>query len=411
MQADIVVPGPDDFVAAMTPVWHSFGMVDLDAEALADERVTFDASRPLAARADGEWVAVAGDFPFEMTLPGGSTAPVAGVTMVGVAPTHRRRGLLTALMSRQLDEVAGRGEMLAILTASESSIYGRFGYGPGTARVEMVVDSGRSSFLVEPSAPGRCRLLTKADALPLVKAVYDACRAQRAGAVDRGDWWWRLVEVDRPADRDGASPLFFVVHEDAAGATDGFAMYRIRSNWVAGNLSQSSLVVREVYGVTSDVEAALWRFLFDVDLVERVECWSRPLDDPLRWRLAEPRRVRTNGVSDWLWVRVLDPRGALEARRYEREGRLVLEIVDRFRPAAGGRFLLEAGPDGAACKPTDQRPDLTLGASELGAVYLGGVAPSLLAQAGRADAHTPHALAQADALFTTGLMPYANTGF
>jgi predicted acetyltransferase len=411
VQPEIVVPGPDDFAAAMTPVWHSFGMVDLTAEALADERITFDASRPIAARLDGEWVAVAGDFPFQMTLPGGTTTPVAGVTMVGVAPTHRRQGLLTALMARQLDDVAGRGEMLAILTASESSIYGRFGYGPATARVETVVDSARTGFLVEPSAPGRCRLLTKADALPVVKAVYDSCRLQRAGAVNRDDWWWQLVEVDRPADRDGASALFFVVHEDAAGAADGFAVYRVRNNWVAGNLPRSALVVREVYGVTPEVEAALWRFLFDIDLVERVECWSRPLDDPLRWRLAEPRRIRTSGVSDWVWVRVVDARGALEARRYEGEGRLVLEIVDHFRPAAGGRFILEAGPEGAACKPTDQTPDLTLGATELGAVYLGGVAPSLLAQAGRADAHTPHALAQADALFTTALAPYANTGF
>ena len=160
-----------------------------------------------------------------------------------------------------------------------------------------------------------------------------------------------------------------------------------------------------MYGASADVEAALWRFLCDIDLVERVECWNRPLDDPLRWRLAEPRRLRTTAISDWLWLRVLDVPGALEARGYEGEGELVLEVIDRFRPSAGGRFRLEAGPDGAACKPTDETADLTLGAAELGAIYLGGVAPSLLAEAGRIDEHARDALARADALFTTRKLP------
>lgn len=411
MALEIVVPGPDEYVASMTPVWHAFGMVDLSAEDLADDRVNFDASRPLAARLDGEWVGTAGDYPFDMTLPGGAAAAAAGVTMVGVEPTHRRQGLLTALMARQLDDVAARGEMIAILTASESVIYGRFGYGAATARAAIAIDTARSRYLVESTAPGRCRLLAKAEALPLVAQVHDACRSQRAGAVNRDPWWWKSLAADRPARRDGASALFFVVHEDASGRPDGFATYRVKERWDEADLPGSTLVVREVQGRSASVEAALWRFLCDVDLMQRVECGSRPLDDPLRWRLAEPRRMRTVGVADFLWLRVLDVPGALESRAYEGEARIVLEVVDRFRPAAGGRFLLEAGPDGAICKPTGDTPDLSLGAADLGAVYLGGVAPSLLAEAGRVDEHSHGALARADSLFTTRRLPYSNTGF
>ncbi len=411
MEPEIVVPGPDDFVAAMTPVWQSFAMSDLDAETLTDERVLFDASRPLAARVDGQWVGAVGDFPLELTLPGGATVPVAGVTMVGVAPTHRRQGLLTKLMARQLDDIDERGEMIAILTASESVIYGRFGYAPATVRVQTVVETARAGYLVDAPASGRCRLLAKADALPMIKTVYDACRSHRAGAVRRDDWWWHAVEADRPGGRQGASALFFVVHEDAAGHADGYATYRIKEEWGSDTLPRGELIVREVYGASADVDAALWRFLFDIDLVESVQCWNRPIDDPLRWRLAEPRRMRTMAISDWLWLRVMDVPRALEARAYEGEGEIVLEIVDPFRPAAGGRFRLEAGPDGAACKPTDETADLSLGAAAFAAVYLGGVKLSLLAEAGRVDQHSRDAVARADTLFTTQRLPWANTGF
>jgi predicted acetyltransferase len=411
MGVEIVVPDGEDFVEAMTPVWHSFAMSALDESELEDERVLFDASRPLGARIDGEWVGAVGDFPFDLTLPGGSTTPAAGVTMVGVAPTHRRQGLLTSMMARQLDDIAGRGEMIAILTASESVIYGRFGYGPATARVQIALETARSSYLIDAADPGRCRMLAKADALPVIKTVYDACRSQRAGSVQRDDWWWHAVEQDRPADRRGASALFFVVHEDGGGHADGYATYRIKEDWGAATLPRSELIAREVYGASAAVEAALWRFLFDLDLVERLQCWNRPIDDTLRWRLAEPRHLRTEAISDWLWLRVMDVAGALEARAYEGEGELVLEVVDRFRPSAGGRFRLEAGPDGAACKPTDEAPEVTLGAAELGSIYLGGVAPSLLAEAGRVEEHSRGGLASADALFTTRRLPYANTGF
>lgn len=411
MKAEIVVPGPDEFEASMAPVWQAFAMTALDADALAVERTSFDVSRPLAARIEGEWVGVAADYPFSMTLPGGARTPAAGVTMVGVASTHRRQGLLTALMARQLDDIAGRGDTIAILTASESLIYGRFGYGAATFRTSVDIDASHGAYLVESAAGGRCRLLPKSEAMPIITRVYDSCRSQRAGAVGRDDWWWQIFERDRLDRRHGASPLFFVMHEDDDGVADGYATYRIKESWPDDGLAGGVLIVQEVYGASADIEAALWRFLCDVDLVDRLECWNRPLDDPLRWRLADLRRMRTKAIADWVWLRVLDVPAALEARAYEAEGAIVLEVVDEFRPDAGGRFRLEGGPGGATCRPTGEMPHITLGAAELGAMYLGGVAPSLLAGARRVDAHGATALATADALFTTSKLPWANTGF
>ena len=410
MQPEIVVPDAEDFVASMTPVWQAFGMADLDEDTRSDARIQFDASRPLAARVDGEWVGVAGDYPFQMTLPGGASTPTSGVTMVGVSPTHRRQGILTALMTRQLDDIAERGEALAILTASESVIYGRFGYGAATAKAVTSIETARSGYQAEATPPGRCRMMAKERAMPVIKAVHEACRTQRAGAVVRMNWWWEWLERDRPADREGASANFFVVHEDGDGQPDGYAVYRIKESWKDG-MPRATLYAREVQGASVEIEAALWRLLCDVDLVERVECWSRPLDDPLRWRFAEPRRMRTTGVSDWLWLRVLDVPTALELRGYEAEGDLVIDVIDQFRPSAAGRFRLEAGPDGASCKPTTESADLTLGASELGAIYLGGLAPSLLAEAGRVECRSTDGLARADALFMTRKLPFDNTGF
>lgn len=393
----------------MVPVWQAFGWTDLDDSQLADQRVEWDAMRPLGARVDGEWIGTAADFPFEMTLPGGTTLPAAGVTMVGVSPPHRRRGVLTALMRHQLDDVVRRGEPLAILSASESGIYGRFGYGPATSNVAVELATDRSSFIATPDAPGQCHLLAKDAALPLARAAYEACRLSRPGALTRDDWKWEGIRRDPTWERDGASARFWLVHTDGDGTPDGYATYRIRESW--DGLPHSTAMVHDLHGVTSEVEAELWRFLLDLDLVERVTCSARPADDPLRWWLADSRRLLTRGVADWLWVRVLDVSVAFSARRYGSEDVLVLDVADPFRPAGGGRFRLDGGPDGACCSPTTDAADLALDVADLGALYLGGVAASTLAAARRVTEHTPGALARADALFASRPLPFSDTHF
>lgn len=412
MDVEIVVPDREDFPGAVGPVLQAFGMTDLDAPQLADEKLLWDAVRPLGARVDGQWVGAAGDFPFELTVPGGACVPTAGVTMVGVLSTHRRQGILRALMARELDEVAARGEPLAALMATESSIYGRYGYGPGTMRAQVEIETARSTFATSPAVDGRLKLLEKETAIPLVRQVYDRLRPMRAGTVNRDDWKWEERRRDTPAHRDGASARFWVVHEDDSGQPDGYATYRVRERWDHG-LPCSTIAVEELYGLSSDIEAAMWRFLCDIDLADRVVANARPLDDPLRWWLVEPRRLRTTSVSDWLWVRVLDVSAALSARRYEvdRDHSVVLDVVDRSRPASGGRFRLDAGPDGAACTSTTAAADLTLDTADLGSCYLGGVAPSTLAAAHRIEENRSGAIARADALFLTRRLPFCDTGF
>lgn len=410
MGFELRVPDPDDLVAFMDPVWRAFGEPAPSEEEVDDERLLWEPERSLGAVDGAEWVGATGAFTFELTLPGGTTAAAAGVTMVGVAQTHRRRGLLTSLMAAQLDDVAERGDPFAILTASETSIYGRFGYGPATFRSAFELRTDRSQFRDPVDGPGRLQVARLAEAGDAMASAYERCRRQRAGTVDRRKEYWQLMQRDRSSRRDGASALFVVVHTDEGGEPDGYATYRVKQRWPSG-LPDHTAKVSDLYGADPGVEATLWRFLCDIDLVATVHADVRPLDDPLRWRLVEPRQLRTTDVTDWLWVRVLDVPAALAARRYATEDSLVLSVEDRFRPASGGRFGLETGPDGASCAPTAAGADLILGVEDLGAIVLGGVAPSLLARAGRIDEATPGALARADAVFLTRPAPFCGTMF
>ncbi len=407
---ELRVPREDEFVDFMRPVWRGFGDPEPTDAHVDDTRLLWELDRSIGALDGTEWVGAAGAFTFDVTLPGGTTAPVAGVTMVGVAATHRRQGILRTLMARQLDDIVDRGEPLAALTASETGIYGRFGYGWAAEMAGVEIETTRSAFRTAPSAPGRVRSVRLAEAAGPMAAAYERSRLGRAGTLTRADQYWELVQRDRDWWRHGASALFVVVHDDADGEPDGYATYRVRFRWESG-LPNSTVVVEDLVGTDAEVEATLWRFLCDIDLAAKVEGTCRPVDDPVRWRLVEPRRLRTTEVSDYLWVRVLDVPTALAARRYGRVDGLVVEVVDEFRPASGGRFRLDGGPDGAECTRTDSSPDLVLGAEELGSIFLGGVAPGAMAAARRIEECTPGAVARADALFMTTPAPFNGTMF
>ena len=378
-----------------------------DVEFLRD---WLELDRTIGVFEQGRIVANAGALSFELTVPGGATVPTAGVTIVGVLPTHRRRGILTAMMQHQLADVAGRGEAIAVLTASEGAIYSRFGYGVGTFDVTIRIATNGLTFAHPPRVGGTLRMLTTAEAATVLPDVYDAARRARAGAVTRSPATWRNLFADRASQRHRASALFVVVHESDTGDADGFVTYRTRSDMGA---SPPEHVVQVVDLVATDpaVEATLWRFLTEIDLVTEVRARHRPIDDPLRWRLADPRRVRTTHVGDHLWVRILDPAVALAARRYAVDDALVIELTDPFLPANDGCWLVEGSPDGVAVTRTDRAPDLACAAPDLGSVYLGGVAPSTLARAGRVHELTRGALARADRFFVTQPAPWCSTEF
>jgi predicted acetyltransferase len=367
------------------------------------------------------WVAVDGDrvvgnaciFSRDLTLPSAPAkerpvVPFAAVSGVGVHPTHRRRGLLRQMMGHMLDDARHHGEMLAGLLASESSIYGRFGFGQATTVAEVVIDSRRSAF-VAPVPEIDIRLVDTDEATGVIPDLFDRFRRNRAGEPDRNAARWQDTFDDPASQREGASSLFYAV------CPEGYAAYRARLHEVAG-IEQHQIEVLDLRGSTPEVEAALWRFVLDLDLIGEVTARGRPVDDPLRWRLVDPRQLRVAGLTDVLYVRLLDIAAALEARGYRRSGRLVLEVYPaqtELAEGTAGRYVLDAGPDGASCRAarTGEEPDLRLGMTELGSLYLGGVTASVLAAAGRVQEDTPGALDVAGALFADRLAPVTTTGF
>ena len=390
--------------------WHraiALGFSDHpnDKLAAAWRRVT-ELDRTIAVFDGGEIVANAGAFSFELTIPGGSSLPAAGVTAVGVRHTHRRRGLLTRMMSHQLADVASRGEPLAVLTASETVIYGRYGYGMATQYSGWKVDTEGLVVEVPSTARGRVRIVDRAEAAKVFPGIYDAARRRHPGAVAWSPTWWEFWFEDLEIDRDGASARFYLVHENADGEPDGLCAYNVKHKWERG-LPMHNVAIQRLYGLDDEVEAALFAHLVTIDLVGSVSGWGRPVDEPLRHRLANSRRMVVSHVGDHLWLRVLDVERALSARELAADDRIVIEVSDRFLPAAGGTFAVAPGE----CTRTDGGADLAMDARDLGAIYLGGITPTTLGRAGRIRELTPGALARADRLFLSSQTPWCDTEF
>ena len=412
------VPEPDEFDAFMAPVFHGFGDPNPTAEERSDERMLWEQPRSIGARDGDQWVGGTGAFTMDLTLPGGVSVPAAGVTMVGVAATHRRRGILTELMRRQLDDVADGPEPVAMLTASESLIYGRYGYGLATRGVRMKIDPRHAALRpdvaagVDAEVHGRFRFAPRDEARKVLPDVYERVRSVRPGTVRRWEAWWEThVFLDRPDDRDGGGSRGYLVHEDGTGQVDGFASYRVHDAWPE-RLPSSSVRVDDLWAVDDRVRLALWQVLLGFDLSVEVDLVHAPLDDPMSWALTDPRRLRASTLTDWLWLRLLDVPAALSPRRWSAAGEVVVEVLDRFRPASGGRFAIEAGEDGdGAVTRTDAAPTLVMGTEELAALALGTVSATALARVGRVDEVVPGALATTDALFRSDVEPYCCTMF
>jgi predicted acetyltransferase len=363
------------------------------------ERLVAIPERYLAAWDAGRIVGGAASLPVPMTLPGGRIATTAFVTAVGVQPTHRRRGINTALMRAQLDELHDQGEAFAALWASEGGIYGRFGYGLASLIAELTVDTARSSFVRGYTPAGRVELLDREAALELMKSVYDQARRLRPGMIGlEGRWFdWRWAIRARHKE----TPRFYALHRSQEGIADGFAAYTVKHDW-PDSTPQLRVDVEELIALTPAAYADLWRFLFDIDLVTTVGAWNRPADEALVWLMAEPRRLRMR-MGDALWVRLVDVPAALALRGYASPGRLVVSVEDRFCPWNDGRFALTVDDSGSAtCERTSENADVACRVNDLGAVFLGGVGFERLHQAGQVTSLAEGAIATADRLFGTG---------
>ncbi|MFF3312845.1 GNAT family N-acetyltransferase [Streptomyces sp. NPDC002952] len=354
----------------------------------------------LALEADGRPVGTAAAYSFELTLPGQTHVPAAGVTAVGVLPSHRRQGVLSAMMRHQLGQLRARGESLSVLLASEAPIYGRFGYGPATYTSRLTVPR-REAALAAPrargaagAATGSVEILRRADCGEILEEVYDRYRRAQPGALSRPHRWWALRAGQPPI---SPAPRYVAVHRDADGVPDGYASYSIGE--------PDTLTVDETITTDDAGFTALARFVLGHDLVTKIVFKHLPPEHPLRWQLADYRAGQVSEDTDWLWVRLLDVPRSLTARGWFTDGDLVLDVDDPFL-AEHGRYLLTVRDGEAKCTPTDLEPDLSLDISDLGSIYLGGTAPSKLVRAGHIRAHHPGAAHLADALFRADRPPH-----
>jgi predicted acetyltransferase len=408
---DIRPIAPDEAGAFYRADAAAFGYGKVTDAMVETWRPSLEVDRTLAAFEGEAVVGTAGAFSFELTLPGLTTVPVAAVSFVSVLPTHRRQGLLTALMALQLHDVHERGEPVAVLTASEGAIYGRFGYGVATVSAEHTLERARATMRRDrASGPGTVRLVDEAEALKLIPAVHDGWRRTQPGEVSRTPGFWEVAVAEDPLDEQKGS-WFRAVHE-GPGGPDAYAAYRVEPDW-HHELASSRLTVDELCAVDAGAEAAMFSFLCGVDLVTQIRFENRPLDDPLRWALADPRQLACVRTRDWMWVRPVDAAAALAARRYRVADRLTVDLADEVCPWNAGRWVVEGGPDGATARParSGEEPDLALGAPELGSVLLGGVVASALARAGRIHELTPGALDRADLFLGANRPPWTMTAF
>ncbi|WP_327000342.1 GNAT family N-acetyltransferase [Dactylosporangium sp. NBC_01737] len=362
----------------------------------------------LAVTADGRPVGTAAAYSFELTLPGEILAPAAGISAVGVLPSHRRQGVLTAMMRHQLTELRARGEFLGVLLASEAPIYGRFGYGPATytGRITVARHQGALAALRAPgqadataadtgttSDSGSVEVMRRAECGEILEEVYDRYRRAQPGALSRPHRWWTLGAGQPPITQ---APRYIAVHRNADGVPDGYASY---------SLSDGILTVDETIATDDAVSTALIGFLLGHDLVTQVAFKHFPPGHPLRWQLADFRAAQVSSDSDWLWVRLLDVPQALTARGWFTDGELVLDVDDPFL-GEHHRYLLTVRDGKAGCVSTDRDPDLSLDVRDLGSIYLGGTAPSTLVRAGHVRAHRPDAATRADILFHADRHPH-----
>ncbi|MBF8188088.1 GNAT family N-acetyltransferase [Nonomuraea sp. K274] len=357
--------------------WPAFGKVLEEAFGMQphpaqDERYRAETEfdRTLAAF-DGDRIAgVTSILSLSMTVPGGQL-PVAGVTAVSVLPSHRRRGVLSSIMRRQLSDIRERGECVAALYASEALIYGRFGYGRAAGELSFHIQKHGSAFVGNaPSDPSlRLRVATPAEVRPDLERLFASVVTRRPGRYERTPQSWNAVLADEEADRRGSGPLRSVLAEDDHGVR-GYTLFRVKSSWDADGVPDGELKLYELEAADPAAYALLWRSVLDRDLVSRLDAGTRPVDDPLIALIADQRQLRARW-SDELWVRLVEVDRALAARAYSAPVDVVIEVEDDVCPWNAGRWRLTADPTGAECKPVEDEPDMTLPVSALGSAYLG----------------------------------------
>ena len=391
----------ESFVGAVSRGFHQ----DYVAEHWEVEKKVVEWDRAFGLKVQDRWIATCGAFSRVMTVPGGQV-PVTAVTIVTVSPAYRRRGLLTQMMKHQLEDVQQRGtEPVALLWASESLIYGRYGYGHAAPRVSISGPTRSTAFLPTlQQTPGSVDEVSRDEFLAAAPELHSRLLAERPGGLNRSPEWWDVTLFDPEAWRHGATALRYALHFDDAGAVDGYATFRLADGPGSDDAGRE-VRVGELDAAGAGAYAGLWRYLLDLDLVRTFSRRNAPADEPLRYLVADQRAIKTE-LQDATYARLVDLPTALEARSYSDDLDLVVEVRDPVLSANDGLFWLQIAAGGARVTRTDGRPDLSLAIRELGAGYLGGTPLNVLHRAGLVDEHTPGSVAAMSAAFSWPIPPF-----
>ncbi len=390
----------DEWAAAASAIGHYFGW-----QPTAEDAARFAKLLPLdrmhGVWDDGEVVAGAGVFPFGLTVPGGEL-PCAGVTVVGVLPSHRRRGLLRRMMDAQLRDIRERGEPIAALWASEETIYGRFGYGLASTSLNLDADRSTVSIARGIGPHASVRLVSHEEASKTFRHVYDRVARTRPGMIARTPAWWETRRLDdAPERRRGGGPLVRALLE-RNGRPVGYALYRLVQDGSSPETWTKTVRVLEAIGLDAAATRDVWRFLFEIDWTDRLAAYHLPLDHPLPLLVDRINKLRLT-VWDALWIRLVDVPAALAGRTYASDGRVTVEVIsDPHFPENVGTWTIENGK----ARPARRRPDVRLPVETLGGAYLGGHTFAQLAAAGAVEEATRGGLARADAVFRASAAPW-----
>ena len=398
----------DEYPAFVTAFIEGFSD-DLPSETFTENiRATLPPERTLAAF-DGEaMVGTFGGYALEVTVPGGSL-PMEGTTVVTVYPTHRRMGLLRSMMDLHLENAVEAGYAIAGLWASESDIYGRFGYGLSTYFQSYRFAAPRV-VLRDEVAVDRIRRVSLDDARVVIPPVFNEVLPTVPGMFGRTEAWWaNEVFLDEDWMKRGRTSKRYVVHDGPDGV-DGYAVYRQKAGESDDGHDDGTVIVIEIVAATPRAHASLWAYLTRIDGCPNIDAWNLPVDDPLPWMAKESRRVVVKRRNDALWIRILDVVEALEARTYEDDGEIAIAVTDPFRPGTAGTYRLSVARGSAMVERVEATPDVTMEIDVLGALYLGGQDAHAFAAAGRLSG-SHEAVGLVHRVFRTARAPWCNQVF
>ncbi|MFJ6572366.1 GNAT family N-acetyltransferase [Streptomyces sp. NPDC091292] len=366
-------------------------------------------SRTVGAFDGARCVATFRSFAQELTAVGGALVGANAISNVTVTATHRRRGLLSRMMATDLAAARDRGDVLATLIAAEYPIYGRYGFGPATTATQWSVDVPRAGLdprWAGPDDGARIDLVDAEDVRKHGPDLYERFRRAQPGAVDRDDRWWQTTTgALRVVGPDPWTEPFHALYRSPSGEVEGLLTFKPDDVWGDAKQPLDTASVRGLIALTPAAERALWLFLASIDWITTIRTGYRAPDDLLPHLLPDPRAARITTQADWLWIRVLDVVRAMEARTYAGSGSLVIE-VSAPDGLSGGRFQLDASPDGATCAPSTRSADLVVGSGELAELWLGDASAVRLAALGRVEEERAGAAAVADALLRTSRRPW-----